>query len=292
MCVSTSSSLRMLHGRGVTLAGLDWGIFCLISSAAASSLSAFRLEITTLQPEDEGRCCQLWSCHYWLIQLEIFIRNKSWLLFIQCKVKVTDWFTSGSATWHLLLQAVCYFILTAVIMCLHYIYISSQTSFKVVCVKDHLSLGCFVLLTKGSPPTLTPDHSPSSSSSAEIALPIPVPPPVTIATLWLNKPGLKTLDAAIVAFYWSFGFLLFALNLCWQIIAGDATAPFRYVCSGHQQFELLQFRIQYNNTDMQYVCWILNKNWKMQGICRTVYFPSLDFGRCCPAAVYTTIQLW
>lgn len=41
-------------------------------------------------------------------------------------------------------------------------------------------------------------HSPSSSSSAEIALPMPVPPPVTIATLWLNKPDLKTLDAAIL----------------------------------------------------------------------------------------------
>ena len=41
-------------------------------------------------------------------------------------------------------------------------------------------------------------HSPSSSSSAEIALPIPVPPPVTIATLLLNKPGLKTLEAAII----------------------------------------------------------------------------------------------
>lgn len=39
---------------------------------------------------------------------------------------------------------------------------------------------------------------PSSSSSAEMALPMPVPPPVTIATLCLNKPGLKTLDAAIV----------------------------------------------------------------------------------------------
>lgn len=36
---------------------------------------------------------------------------------------------------------------------------------------------------------------PSSSSSAEMAFPMPVPPPVTIATLCLNKPGLKTLDA-------------------------------------------------------------------------------------------------
>lgn len=49
----TSSSLRMLHGRGVTLAGLDGGIFCLISWAAASSLSVFLLEITTLQPADK-----------------------------------------------------------------------------------------------------------------------------------------------------------------------------------------------------------------------------------------------
>lgn len=49
----TSSSLRMLHGSGVTLAELDAEIFCLISSAAASNRSAFRLEITTLQPEDK-----------------------------------------------------------------------------------------------------------------------------------------------------------------------------------------------------------------------------------------------
>lgn len=49
----TSSSLRMLQGRAVTLAGLEGGIFCLISRAAASSLSAFLLEITTLQPEDQ-----------------------------------------------------------------------------------------------------------------------------------------------------------------------------------------------------------------------------------------------
>lgn len=31
-----------------------------------------------------------------------------------------------------------------------------------------------------------------------MALPIPVPPPVTIATLCLKSPGLKTLDAAIL----------------------------------------------------------------------------------------------
>lgn len=49
----TSSSLRMLQGTAVTLAGLEGGIFCLISRAAASSLSAFLLEITTLQPEDQ-----------------------------------------------------------------------------------------------------------------------------------------------------------------------------------------------------------------------------------------------
>lgn len=47
----TSSSFRMLHGRGVTHAGLEGGIFCLISWAAASNLSTFLLEITTLQPE-------------------------------------------------------------------------------------------------------------------------------------------------------------------------------------------------------------------------------------------------
>lgn len=53
-CRPTSSSFRMLHGRGVTLAGLVGGIFCLISWAAASNFSAFLLEITTLQPEDTG----------------------------------------------------------------------------------------------------------------------------------------------------------------------------------------------------------------------------------------------
>lgn len=47
----TSSSFRMLHGRGVIDAGLEGGIFCLISWAAASNLSTFLLEITTLQPE-------------------------------------------------------------------------------------------------------------------------------------------------------------------------------------------------------------------------------------------------
>lgn len=53
VCRLTSSSFRMLHVRGVTRAGLEGGIFCLISWAAASNLSAFLLEITTLQPEDK-----------------------------------------------------------------------------------------------------------------------------------------------------------------------------------------------------------------------------------------------
>lgn len=43
-------------------------------------------------------------------------------------------------------------------------------------------------------------HPPNSSSSAVMAFPMPVPPPVTIATLCLNKPGLKTLDAAILVY--------------------------------------------------------------------------------------------
>lgn len=58
-CGLTSFSFRMLHCRGVTDAGLDGGSFCLISRAAASSLPAFLLEITTLQPEDQKRKPQL-----------------------------------------------------------------------------------------------------------------------------------------------------------------------------------------------------------------------------------------
>ncbi len=41
-----------------------------------------------------------------------------------------------------------------------------------------------------------------------MALPIPVPPPVTIATLWLNKPGLKTLDADIFVSWRCFFFVV------------------------------------------------------------------------------------
>ncbi|XP_035768837.1 UDP-glucuronosyltransferase 1A8-like [Neolamprologus brichardi] len=51
--VKKLSDLHNDCGRAVTLAGLEGGIFCLISRAAASSLSAFLLEITTLQPEDQ-----------------------------------------------------------------------------------------------------------------------------------------------------------------------------------------------------------------------------------------------
>lgn len=49
--IPTSFSFLMLHWREVTEAGLDVGIFCLISWAAASSLPVFLLEITTLQPK-------------------------------------------------------------------------------------------------------------------------------------------------------------------------------------------------------------------------------------------------
>lgn len=46
----TSVSLRILQGSGMTRAELDGDILLLISCAAATSLSVFRLEITTLQP--------------------------------------------------------------------------------------------------------------------------------------------------------------------------------------------------------------------------------------------------
>lgn len=49
--IRTSFSFLMLHWRGVTEAGLDTRIFCLISRAAASSLPVFLLEMTTLQPK-------------------------------------------------------------------------------------------------------------------------------------------------------------------------------------------------------------------------------------------------
>lgn len=48
--VCTSSSWRMLQAIGTTDARLDAGIFCFSSSAAASSLSTFLLEITTWHP--------------------------------------------------------------------------------------------------------------------------------------------------------------------------------------------------------------------------------------------------
>lgn len=51
----TSFSFRMLHWKGVTDAGLEGGSFCLISWAAASSRPVFRLEMTTLQPEEEKK---------------------------------------------------------------------------------------------------------------------------------------------------------------------------------------------------------------------------------------------
>lgn len=72
---------------------------------------------------------------------------------------------------------------------------------KFTCRRSAVHFKSCALWTQISDPTdsHTSDHSPSSTSSAEIALPIPDPPPVTIATLWLNKPGLKTLDAAILA---------------------------------------------------------------------------------------------
>lgn len=49
----TSFSFRMLHWRGVTDAGLDGRSFRLISWAAASSRPVFRLDMTTLHPEEK-----------------------------------------------------------------------------------------------------------------------------------------------------------------------------------------------------------------------------------------------
>lgn len=46
----TSSSLRMLHSIGVTLAGLDGGIFSVSSSAADFRRSSFLDDMTTLHP--------------------------------------------------------------------------------------------------------------------------------------------------------------------------------------------------------------------------------------------------
>lgn len=57
--IPTSFSFLMLHWREVTELGLDGGIFCLISWAAASSLPVFLLEMTTLQPK--GRNNEQWK---------------------------------------------------------------------------------------------------------------------------------------------------------------------------------------------------------------------------------------
>lgn len=74
----------------------------------------------------------------------------------------------------------------------------SEQPQTLICAEVHLlSVSCSSLQTVAQRGKHRLPHSPSSSSSAEIALPIPVPPPVTTATLLLNKPGLKTLDAAM-----------------------------------------------------------------------------------------------